>query len=248
MIKYGVADYGLMAWYGNHYDYDDKIAMVRELGFDGLERVYPKSAEDALKKVSNLRKWGMDFATCNCNDIEEAIRWTSALGGKYVWDNVLGHNFEDYLRQLQYMAKACKNYGIDVVVHNHMGFHAESQEAVERVLNECPDVKLLFDVGHMYLAGGDVRYIVDNYFDRIAAYHFKGYKIIDLNHKDWDKRGYFCGLMQGDDVVDNEYVFKTAVKRGFDGWVFVEQDTHKRDPKLDLKENLETLKKWRSEV
>ena len=58
----------------------------------------------------------------------------------------------------------------------------------------------------------------------------------------------FCGLEQGNFFIDNEYVFKNAVKKGFDGWVMIEQDTHKRDPRLDLKENMDVLLKWKAEA
>ena len=46
----------------------------------------------------------------------------------------------------------------------------------------------------------------------------------------------------------NEFVYKQAVKKGFDGWVFIEHDTHERDPLIDLKESYDILKKWRNEI
>lgn len=249
-MKLGVADYGMLVWYGNHYDYDERIKTVRELGYDGLERLYPTSAEDALRKVATLKKLGMSFATCNSSNAELAIKWTAALGGEYVWADVQGHTFDAYLRQLNEMAKVCNGYGIDVVVHNHLGTKAETQEQVETILEKCPDVKLLFDVGHMAVAGGNVRHIMDTYYDRISAYHLKGWTVnkITSEHELWFERGFFCGLEQGDFFIDNEYVFKETVKRGFDGWVFIEQDTHLRDPKLDLAENIKVLKRWKKEV
>ncbi len=260
MIKYGVADYGLLVWYGNYYDYDERIDMVRGLGFDGLERLYTVTAEEALTKAARLKKLGMSFATVHAQDVERSIKWTAAMGGQYVWLNVMGGNcgrgrdyfgqsFNDYIRQINEMTRVCKSYGIDAVLHNHMGAPAESQAEVEEILERCPDVKLLFDVGHMAVAGGDVRYMVEKYYDRIAAYHFKGWKISETpDHKDWDRRGHFCGLVQGDFNVDNEYVFKYAVKKGFDGWMFIEHDTHLQDPKIDLKESLDVMKKWREEA
>ena len=117
------------------------------------------------------------------------------------------------------------------------------------MLRECPDTKLLFDVGHLAVAGGDVAYIAETYYDRIVAYHLKGWQRSGTpDDPGWWNRGYFCGLGQGDLFVDNEFVYKHAVKKGFDGWVFVEHDTHKRDPLLDLKESYDLLKKWRTEV
>lgn len=259
-MKYGLADYGLNVWFGAMYDYEERLRKVKELGFDGLERLYATSAEEAVTRGAFLKKNGLSFATVHAGDVEKSIKWTSALGGEYVWVNVMGQNgigspvpgytFDDYCRHIDEMSKVCASYGIDVVLHNHMGSKAETQEEVDEIMSRCKDLKLLFDVGHMALAGGDVRYIVEKYFDRIAAYHFKGRKINEKtpDHPDWDKCGRFCGLAQGDFFVDNEYVFKYAVKHGFDGWMFVEQDSHVNDPWIDLKENLEILKKWREEA
>ncbi len=249
MIKLGVADYGMYAWCGGHFDYDERIRAVGAIGYDGLERLYPDSAEDALRKAAQLKKLGMDFATCNGAKPELSIKWTAALGGAYVWNEVQGYTFADFLRQTCEMTKAAKKYGVRVAVHNHLGSKVESQEAVETMLRECPDTYLLFDTGHLAVAGGDVRYIAEKYYDRIAAYHLKGWQWSDTPEAEkWQERGHFCGLGQGDFHVDNEFVFKNALRRGFDGWVHIEHDTHKRDPLLDLKESYDILQKWKSEV
>ena len=249
MEKIGVADYGMFAWYGGFYDYDQRIADIKSIGFDGLERLYPNSAEDALYKASNLIKNNMSFATCNASNPELSIKWTSALGGKYIWAEVYNNDIDNYIRQLNEMTKVANRYGIDVAVHNHLGQTIETQEQIEYMLKNCPDTKLLFDVGHLAVAKGDVEYITKNYYDRIVAYHLKGWQSSDTpNDPEWYKRGYFCGLNQGDTFINNEFVYKNAVKNGFDGWVFIEHDTHKRDPLIDLKESYDIIKKWRSEV
>lgn len=249
MEKIGVADYGMYVWYGGYYDYDGRLEDVRKIGFDGLERLYPTSPEDALRKASELKKKGLGFATCNAQNPELSIRWTAALGGKYVWAEVQGYTFEAYLRQVREQTKVANKYGIDVVVHNHMGTKIETQEQLETMLMECPDTKLLFDTGHLAVAGGDVEYIAKKYYDRIAAYHLKGWQTSSTpNDEAWSKRGHFCGLGQGDTFINNEFVYKQAVKKGFDGWVFIEHDTHERDPLIDLKESYDILKKWRNEI
>ena len=250
-MKLGVADWGLLVWNGGRYNYDDTIDMLRRLGFDGLERLYPKSPEDALRKAARLKRLGMGFATCNMDsDAELAIQWNAALGGEYIWAELQAcYSFESYLRQLDIMSREAEKYGVKVAVHNHLGQMAETQEQVETVLRECPKVNLLFDTGHMAVAGGDVRYMAEKYYDRIVAYHLKGWRQSETpNDPVWSNRGYFCGLEQGDFFIDNEWVFKNALRKNFGGWVMIEHDTHKRDPELDLAESLAVLKKWQSEV
>ncbi len=251
-MKIGIADYGMYVWYGSHFDWDERIDIANKLGYDGLERLYCTTAEDALTKAAKLKRAGMGFATCEASNPELSIKWSAALGAKYVWagiDNSRGTDFDTYIRRLRENTRIAGNYGVKVAVHNHLGLRIETEEEIERMLEACPDTMLLFDVGHLAVAGGDVKKIMDTYYDRIVAYHIKGWKQSDTpDAEKWQKRGYFCGLNQGDFFIDNEYIFKTALKRGFDGWIMIEQDTHKREPILDLKENMEILKKWESEV
>lgn len=249
MIKIGVADYGMYAWYGGCFDYDERIRSVGAIGYDGLEKLYPTSAEDAIIKAANLKGMDMDFATCNAATPELSIKWSAALGAAYVWNQVKGYTFEAYLRQTREMTKAAKKFGVKIAVHNHLGTMAESQEQVETILRECPDTYLLFDTGHLAVAGGDVCYIAERYYDRIVAYHLKEWKKSNTPEAEkWQERGHFCGLGQGDFPIDNEFVFKNAVRKGFDGWVHIEHDTHEQDPLVDLKESFNVLQKWRAEV
>ena len=108
MEKIGVADYGMKVWYGNFYDYEERLRNVRAIGYDGLERLHPMSAEDALMKAARLKELGMGFATCNAPYMEWSIKWTSALGGKYVWAEVSGKDFETYLRQVSEQTRVAK--------------------------------------------------------------------------------------------------------------------------------------------
>lgn len=249
MEKIGVADYGMMVWYGKFYDYDERIANIRAIGYDGLERLHPNSAEDAINKAAKLKSLGMGFATCNAPNPELSIKWSSALGARYVWAELTNGSFDEYLRRVREQTRVANRYGVEVAVHNHLGQPVEQQDQLEYMLKTCPDTKLLFDVGHLARAGGDVEYIATQYYDRIVAYHLKGWQSSDTpDAAEWYDRGYFCGLNQGDTFINNEFVYKNAVERGFDGWVHIEHDTHKRDPLLDLKDSFDVLKKWRSEV
>lgn len=249
MVKFGVADFGMYAWAGGFFDYDDRLAAVCEIGYDGLEKLEADSAEDALTKAAFLKKKGMSFGTCTGARPELSIKWTAALGGEYVWAQIYGYTLEAYKRGLCEMTKAAMQYGIKVAVHNHLGSLVETQETIEEVLQECPDSYLLLDTGHLAVAGGDVRYIADKYYDRIAAYHLKGWQTSDTpDAEKWQERGYFCGIGQGDYFIDNEFVCKNALRKGFDGWIHIEHDTHKRNPILDLKETFDILQKWRTEI
>jgi sugar phosphate isomerase/epimerase len=71
---------------------------------------------------------------------------------------------------------------------------------------------------------------VKKYGDRLVAMHLKDWLVIDKNKglDQWTQRGRFCELGAGNIGLDNIAVMKAVVKTGFDGWVFVEHDTHLR--------------------
>jgi len=50
----------------------------------------------------------------------------------------------------------------------------------------------------------------------------------------WWERGRFCELGAGNIGLDNIAVMRALADVGYDGWVFVEQDTHLQDPLNDL--------------
>ena len=68
-MKFGVADYGLNVWYGGLYDLESRLQNLRELGFEGIERLEANGSGDALSKAALCRRCGMDFATCRGPDL-----------------------------------------------------------------------------------------------------------------------------------------------------------------------------------
>ena len=55
-------------------------------------------------------------------------------------------------------------------------------------------------------------------------------------------------LAQGNVAAQNKFVVKNALKNGFDGCIYLEHDTHLREPELDHKESLDLIKKWGNEL
>ena len=98
MAKYGIADYGVFAWYGGFFDNDDRLSIAKNIGFNGVERLYSHGADDTLMKAAQLKKLGMDFATCQDTNIEYSIKWTAALGGEYIWASVYADEMGDSLK------------------------------------------------------------------------------------------------------------------------------------------------------
>lgn len=245
MIKTGVADYGMNCYYGGFYDYSARMDALAKIGYDGIERLSPLNYADACQKLIILAERRMSFSTVEAADTEQSIKLTAAFGKKYIWadKSPFASSFDDYCRTVSYLEEACAKYGICPAVHNHLGSLVESQEQLEEFLARCPGTGLILDTAHLAVAGGDILYILAKYFERVKAVHIKGWHINDPLKKNI-REGRFCGLLQGNYDIDNEGFVKELLRRGYGEWVFIEQDTHLREPLEDLKESRQILQSW----
>ncbi|MFD0714468.1 sugar phosphate isomerase/epimerase family protein [Paenibacillus sp. GCM10027626] len=243
-MKIGIADYGYNMWDGGEcFDQAERWRQLKEIGYEGVERVTALTGEHAVQLAAGMKRLGMDFGTVRAPNQELSIQWTSAFGKSYIWTFVNGDNYADFSRQARIQAAACARYGISTALHNHMGTPVETQEQLEQFLADCPDNKLVLDTAHLAAMGGDAVEIASKYTDRIAALHLKDWIMTDSDHSNWTKRGRFCELGAGNIGLDNIEVLRTALRGGFDGWVFVEQDSHLQEPLLDLTISRQYLRK-----
>lgn len=249
-MKIGVADYGMNVWYGGFYDLEKRLLDLKEIGYNGIERLDEAvSADDAMERAALFKKLGMDFATCRGQNIGVSIRWTAALGKEYVWIAAnaawaKGADQDLFIRHSRAQAAVSALYGVKTVMHNHLWSCCETQEEIERFLDNAPECGLLLDTGHLAAAGGDCLKIVEKYFSRIAAVHVKDYTLLKNDAPLSDhSRGRFCELGAGNIGLDNAAVVKLLAKKGYNGWILVEHDTHLRDPLIDLKVSRDYLKK-----
>jgi sugar phosphate isomerase/epimerase len=247
-MKYGVADYGMNVWYGGLYDIEERLLALRDIGYNGTERLEATGPSDAIHKAAMYRKLGMDFSTCRGPSMQNGIEWTSALGRSYVWLTVEPNNrdidFSVYCRRANDMARACARWGIKLAVHNHMHQRVETQKELEDFLKACPDVGIVFDTGHLSCAGGDPAEIARKYHSRICVMHLKDVRLDDpARGLDATRRGYkFCELGAGNNGFSNASVLKALRDARWDGWLHVEHDDHVRDPLVDLKTSLRFIK------
>lgn len=246
MMKFGVADYGMNVWYGGLYDIEERLLDLKKLGFNGTERLEAASPSDALYKAALYRKLGMDFSTCRGPNVQVTTEWTAALGKNYVWltpgqiDRAV--DFEVFCRRSNAMIKACRNWGVTASIHNHMHQRVENQQELEDFLNACPDAGIVFDTGHLSMAGGDPVEIVKKYHKRIQVMHLKDVFLPGGVRPDGIKEYRFCELGAGNNGFDNAPVIEMLLQVGWEGWIHIEHDNHLRDPLKDLAVSLNFVK------
>lgn len=237
-MKFGVADYGMNVWDGGLYNIEDRLIALKELGFNGTERLEAVSPSDAISKAALYRKLGMDFSTCRGPSVQVGIEWTAALGKKYVWltpgQSDRNVDFEVFCRRSNAMIAAAKKWGVCAAIHNHMHQRIENQQELEDFFKKCPEAGLVFDTGHLSMAGGDPVEIVKKYHDRICVMHLKDVFLTGDTREDGIPDYRFCELGSGNNGFDNAKVIEALLDVGYDGWVHIEHDKHLREPLEDL--------------
>ena len=241
-MKIGVADYGMNVWHGGLYDIEGRLESLRSIGYDGLERLEATGPSDAIYKAALFKRLGMDFSTCRGPNIQNSIEWTAALGKQYVWfavgENQRNTDFNIFCRRSNEFCRAASRFNVKAAIHNHMHQRVENQQELEDFLKAVPDAGIVFDTGHLSMAGGDPVEIVRKYHRRICVMHLKDVfltgKISDSGAKEYQ----FRALGDGNNGFDNSTVLKALLEVGWDGWIHIEQDNHQQEPLVELKKSI----------
>ncbi len=245
-MKYGVADYGMNVWHGGLYDIEDRLLALKEIGFNGTERLEAVSPSDAIQKAALYHKLGMDFSTCRGPNVQTNIEWTAGLGKEYIWmtpgQSSRDIDFELYCRRANELARVCRRWGLTAAIHNHMGQRIENQQELEDFLKAVPNAGIVFDTGHLSMAGGDPVEIVRKYHNRISVFHLKDVFLTGGVRPDGIKEYRFCELGAGNNGFSNAPVLEAILETGWDGWIHIEHDSHLREPLEDLKTSLGFIK------
>jgi len=186
----------------------------------------------SLKVASLLAQFGVKELIVA--DDEDAAR--AAAAGRIPKDGSKGWSATQWataIETLETIARRVKDaHGLSVVVHHHAGTFIETSEEIDRLLDGArPElVNLLLDTGHAVYGGADPVDIATRHGARVKYVHLKDADKAQLQHvrtsqipmqEAW-KRGIFCALGKG--VVDFKGVYAALAKRGYDGWMIVEQD------------------------
>lgn len=248
VMKIGVADYGMTVWDGGLYDIGQRLDMLKGIGFDGTERLEVIDAADAIYKAARYRKRGMDFATCRSLNVQTGLEFSAALGCRYIWltngENGRDTDWDVFCRRAEALIRCSSAYGLRAAIHNHLGQRVQNQAELIDFLERCPQAGLLLDVGHLLGAGGDCLEIIRRYADRLVAVHFKDIFLKDasIGLESWTERLRFTELGGGNAGLDFQPIADELRRAGFDGWVFIEQDTHNADMARELQISFNYLK------
>ena len=144
-----------------------------------------------------------------------------------------------YGRKLSEVAKWMADQGMTLAYHHHMGSFIESEDDVNALMEgSTPDVKLLFDTGHLLFGGGDVMRVLNRWADRVHHVHFKDIRPEVVKDVRDNRRSFLDAVIAGaftvpgDGCIDFQAVTDKLKAMDYAGWIVVEaeQDPAKAPP------------------
>ena len=144
-----------------------------------------------------------------------------------------------YGAKLSELAKWMADQGMTLAYHHHMGSFIESEDEVNALMEgSTPDVKLLFDTGHLLFGGADVMRTLDRWADRVHHVHFKDIRPEVVKDVRDNRRSFLDAVIAGaftvpgDGCIDFQAVTDKLRAMGYNGWIVVEaeQDPAKAPP------------------
>lgn len=146
-----------------------------------------------------------------------------------------------YAAKLTELAKRVRDAGMTLSYHHHMGSMIEDAEDIDWLMEGSgPEVSLLYDTGHLLMAGADPLAVLNKWADRVHHVHFKD---VRPDRLDWVRKGnrsFLDGVRNGVFSVPGDpegcinFQAITDVLKAIDyaGWIVVEaeQDPAKAPP------------------
>jgi len=149
--------------------------------------------------------------------------------------------FENLARGLNELGRRAKAKGMKLCFHAHVGTGIETKAEIDRLMSMTdPDtVFLLFDTGHLTLAGENPVEVLNQYIERIGHIHMKDLRSSIFKKMSEENLSFLSGIKKGlftvpgdGDMVDWENIFKIIKENNYEGWIVVEaeQDPAMADP------------------
>jgi inosose dehydratase len=140
-----------------------------------------------------------------------------------------------YCKKISEISKRLADVGLPMSYHEHMGTIIQSEEDINRLLDNTNDETfLLYDTGHIMFAQCDYESILKKYVSRINHIHCKDVRknvlekslSEDLSFRDAFLEGVFT--VPGDGCIDYNPLFKILFRNNYSKWVIVEAEQNPR--------------------
>ncbi|MGV0878538.1 myo-inosose-2 dehydratase [Martelella sp. FLE1502] len=147
----------------------------------------------------------------------------------------------DFGAGVEALAQHAAEQGIALVYHHHMGTIVETEDEIDRLMeNTGPATRLLFDTGHCLFGGGNPERLASKHIGRVGHIHAKNVRPAIARHVRDENLSFLEGVRRGvftvpgdaEGGVDFAPVLKVAADAGYQGWLVIEaeQDPDVRNP------------------
>lgn len=219
----------------NNYEDLNKELAKRELklaaGTTGGNYVDDASIHNMLKMIDEMASLLLKFPTARYV-VMLVDMYTDLMTGEDVMPRELtGEQWKQLYHNVQRVADHIRSYNLIPVLHPHVDCYIQTEEQIERVL-ENTDVDLCLDTGHHVYGGGEPISFYKKHYQRIPYLHVKECNM-DIKDK-MDTEGWSFakavaeGIMcePGKGSIDFHELFNFMKSTNYDGWVVVEQDLY----------------------
>jgi inosose dehydratase len=144
-----------------------------------------------------------------------------------------------YARDMTAFGEWCAGQGMPLSYHHHMAAVVETEEELDQFMRFSGEgIPLLYDAGHMAMAGGDVLRVIDKHHARISHVHTKDVRQAVIDGLDRSRESFLDAVVKGaftvpgDGSLDFEAIVQRLADHGYEGWFVVEaeQDPRKAPP------------------
>ena len=191
---------------------------------------------DAEPEIAHLIALGcklMVYGECACGPVGGSSAFFDAT------PPLSSIDLASYAARVTRFADRVTEAGLTLVYHPHVMMPVETVEEINQFMKAVgPSVRLLLDTGHIALAGGDYKEVMNQWWDRISHIHLKDMRqavnaSLDRGRTTFDQAvhdGIFT--VPGDGDLDFEPLIQKIAVDGYNGWLLVEaeQDPLKADP------------------
>jgi inosose dehydratase len=140
-----------------------------------------------------------------------------------------------YARDMTTFGEWCAEQGMPLAYHHHMAAVVETEPELDLFMaNSGEGIPLLYDAGHMAMAGGDVLRVIDRHHARISHVHTKDVRQAVIDGLDRSRESFLDSVVKGaftvpgDGSLDFEAIVRKLADHGYEGWFVVEAE---QDPK-----------------
>lgn len=187
------------------------------------------SVQQMLKDIDDISKLLKAFPTAKYIVLLPPMYTNLATGELEMNPELTDEEWATYCSNVQRCADRCSENGFEGLFHPHVDSHIQTEEQIERFLNDTT-VNLCFDTGHHVYGGGEPISFYKKWSKRIPYIHIKDCDLSVKAKMDENKWSFAKAVTEdimvepGNGSIDFSKFHKALIEKDYDGWCVVEQD------------------------